>query len=525
MSEEEETAFSEDPRVQYLGEILCRMLKLKTDAWEKFVNVEKNKMLFTTFFEARIRLLFFSVTASSAPTVSPEVSEQKGLVFTYRPVECMQNHRPPQVCLPLLLNKKNHQMWPNIISQDVTQHIENLQSKVTVVRGQYNGKTVLPVPQGCIELIKSGSKDVQDSRNRAMIHAIESMVISWMHMIHKVLRADSADLIVTGLNPGPKAELDYWRSRKTNMQSIHEQLQNPCVQKMMRILEIIDSSYFPSFKALTEAEARAIDLHLQPLRSLLSQLEEDEFSSFHTLIPPVFHLIFLVWTHCSFYRSPARIVALLQELCNLFIRQKVAALASHYCTPKCWDFPSALVFTRFDGFLARVLQLKFQRLEKLVFGGLRGRVYTEQVSRIYAEFLQLCKAIKDQEYNPLDLTSLDFEKDFSSFQERVADFDRQLSSILCLAFQDCSGLESVFKVSNSGETDLVQMKKHTVPLIQLFADELDRCKHLFDSHLEQRNKLHLSKNMPAMTGCLKWAKMLRDRIQIPWNNFQFVLDM
>lgn len=53
----------------------------------------------------------------------------------------------------------------------------------------------------------------------------------------------------------------------------------------------------------------------------------------------------------------------------------------------------------------------------------------------------------------------DFEKDFSSFQERVADFDRQLSSILCLAFQDCSGLESVFKVSSSGETDLVKMKR------------------------------------------------------------------
>lgn len=125
-------------------------------------------------------------------------------------------------------------------------------------------------------------------------------------------------------------------------------------------------------------------------------------------------------------------------------RQKVAAMASHYSTPKCWDFPLALVFTRFDGFLARVLQLKvssasfeviictftfshhlvvfylknndvfqalfstmleFQRLQKLVFGGLRGRVYTEQVSRLHAEFLQLCKAIRDQEYNPLDLTS------------------------------------------------------------------------------------------------------------------------
>ncbi len=83
MSEEEETAFSEDPRVQYLGEILCRMLKLKTDAWEKIVNVEKNEILFTTFFETRIRLLFFSVTASNALTVSTEVSEQKALCLHY----------------------------------------------------------------------------------------------------------------------------------------------------------------------------------------------------------------------------------------------------------------------------------------------------------------------------------------------------------------------------------------------------------------------------------------------------------
>ncbi|XP_051721899.1 dynein axonemal heavy chain 11 [Ctenopharyngodon idella] len=495
-----------------------------------------------------------------------------------------------KVCLPLLSNKKNHQMWPKIISQDVSQHIENLQSKVTVVRGQYYGKTVLPIPaiREWIDQCQEATFTLHDSRNRAMIYAIETMVINWTHMIHKVLRADSAELIVKGLNPGPKAELDFWRSRKTNIQNIHEQLQKPCVQKMMRILEIIDSAYFPSFKALIEAvfdalqEARAIDLHLQPLGSLLSQLEEDEFSYFHKLIPPVFHLIFLVWTHCSFYRSPARIVALLQELCNLLIqqatsylsaeellraetedaleklqtvvgvfrcvretfktyRQKVAALASHYSTPKCWDFPSALAFTRFDGFLARVLQLKalfstmleFKRLEKLVFGGLRGRVYTEQVSRLHTEFLQLCKVIRDQEYNPLDLTSQDFEKDFSSFQENVADFDRRLSSILCLAFQDCSGLESVFKLvavlKPLLDRDII--KENFIPnffkVIELFGEELDRCKHLFDSHLEQkkRNKLQLSKNMPAMTGALKWAKMLRDRIQIPWNNFRFVLEM
>ncbi|KAI7806173.1 dynein axonemal heavy chain 11 [Triplophysa rosa] len=615
MSEEqEEEQFSEDHRVQYVGERLCRMLQVQADAWENFVNLEKNKSLFTMLFETRVRLLFFSSTAANDITVSTEVchlSKHKGVYILKKenvpivPENCRSSllfgalsptfltqlsDTIEKVCLPVLSNKKNHQMWPKTISQDVLKHNENLQSKMSVVRGQLCGKTILPIPaiNDWMERCEVETFTLQDSHSRAGIYAIESMVISWTHMIYKVLRADSAELLEKGKTPGPKAELDFWRARKTNIQSINEQLQNPGVRKMMRILEIIESSYFPSFKASTDdvfkalQEAKAIDLHLQPLRSLLSQLEENEFTSLHALIPQVFHVILLIWTHCSFYRSPARIVVLLQELHNQLIQQansylsaeellraetedileklqtvvnifqfcretfrtyraKVAALSSSCVTHKCWDFPLPLVFTRFDVFLARVLQLKdffstvleFQRLEKLVFGGLRGRVYTEQVSLLHSEFLQLCKVIRDHEYNPLDLTSQDFDKDYKSFQENVADFDRRLSHILHLAFQDCSGLESIFNMVAVLKPllDREIIKENFTPnfskVIQLFEEELDRCKHLLDSHLEQKknNKMRLSKNMPEMTGTLKLAKRLRERVQTPWKNFGFVLNM
>lgn len=39
-------------------------------------------------------------------------------------------------------------------------------------------------------------------------------------------------------------------------------------------------------------------------------------------------------------------------------REKVAVWASLRGTNKFWDFPSALVFSRFDCFTARVLQLE-----------------------------------------------------------------------------------------------------------------------------------------------------------------------
>lgn len=50
-----------------------------------------------------------------------------------------------KVCLPLLSNKDNHHLWPNVISQDVTRHVANLSNKVSVIKGRVYGKTVLPV--------------------------------------------------------------------------------------------------------------------------------------------------------------------------------------------------------------------------------------------------------------------------------------------------------------------------------------------------------------------------------------------
>lgn len=56
------------------------------------------------------------------------------------------------------------------------------------------------------------------------MHAVESLVIHWTHLIHKVLKEDSAELILKGLNPGPSAELHFWTSRRKNIENIYEQV-------------------------------------------------------------------------------------------------------------------------------------------------------------------------------------------------------------------------------------------------------------------------------------------------------------
>ncbi|XP_008293045.1 dynein heavy chain 11, axonemal [Stegastes partitus] len=420
-----------------------------------------------------------------------------------------------------------------------------------------------------------------ENYDRALAHAIETQVINWTNLIQKVLKEDSSDLLKTGCNPGPSAELKFWASRKSNVESIYHQLQSPVVQMMAEMLEMMDSSYHPIIKTLIGnvfnalQEAQDIDLHLQPLHAQLSHLEKKGFPHMDTYIPALFHLLFLIWTKCQSYQRPARIVVLLQELCNLLIEQASTYLSADlllredpeeslqmvrsaikvftcfkdgYQTQRerlanqtkhaLWDFPSALIFSRFNHFFNRMLQLEdlfeimldFQRMEKLEFGGIKGKLHSEQAAKILKEFSKDCQALKQSKNSPLDFNSQGFENEFKDFKMKILDFECRLGSLLCLAFKDCSGLESALKMLTVVGPFLEkrQIRQIFSPnfllLQQHFREELENCKCLFKSQLNQMES-GLTKNMAHTSGALKWAKMLRERIQTPWEKIRLLFDM
>lgn len=45
-------------------------------------------------------------------------------------------------------NDDNHQLWPHVVSSDVSRHVHKLKSNVFVVAGHVKGKTLLPLPAG-----------------------------------------------------------------------------------------------------------------------------------------------------------------------------------------------------------------------------------------------------------------------------------------------------------------------------------------------------------------------------------------
>ena len=89
-----------------------------------------------------------------------------------------------------------------------------------------------------------------ESFDRGLVHAIESVIIDWTHQIRDVLKKDSSQPLLEGLNPTPLVEVEFWKAKAQNLDCIYEQLRDPKVRKMAQLLEKTNSSYFPAFKEI-----------------------------------------------------------------------------------------------------------------------------------------------------------------------------------------------------------------------------------------------------------------------------------
>lgn len=71
------------------------------------------------------------------------------------------------------------------------------------------------------------------------------------------------------------------------------------------------------FSALTEAQD--INIYLKPLRHHFEDYEQAEFDESIPFLAPMMHTCCLTWANSEYYNTPARIIVLLQEMCNMII--------------------------------------------------------------------------------------------------------------------------------------------------------------------------------------------------------------
>ncbi|XP_066468990.1 dynein axonemal heavy chain 9 [Tiliqua scincoides] len=605
--QEQESPWEADPRARLLGERVARSLRVELERWTRCGESAEARLLLRAFLEgdpAR-RLLLVTESAGGRLALAERLSlaaaagrAGKG-VFLLRAAPgqlwCGDLSAAPldqlaalveEVVVPLLANQKNHHSWPHVVSQDVIQHVCSLKSNVFVVVGQVKGKTLLPLPASSErdKYIDFNNEKPIELVDKSIVHAVESAVIEWTHQIQGVLKRESSEPLLQDQDSTPKVELDFWKNRCEDLQCIYSQLKAKKVLTMVELLDRVQSTYFQAFKSVfsdVEAalvEAQDINMHLKPLQRPLEDTENVEFNELKPLLNRVLHVVCLIWISSKYYSTPARIIVLLQEICNLLIQQARNYLnpedllkgeteeslgkvqkafdifnyfkqtfeerrenLNTYCQPgqvaKEWDFPSIMVFARLNNFLERLhvvddllmTALDIEKLEKLEFSGIRGKTFSQQVLSMYEEFQETYKVFSDRTYDCLDVTNMEFEDDVYNFKEKVEDMDQRLGTIFGQAFDDVASVAHAFKLidifGSLMERPLVAAVAYPKCqlLITMFDRDLDDAKLIYSKHIQEEMELGyppVHRNMPAVAGGLRWAQELRERIRIPFGNFR-----
>jgi dynein heavy chain len=470
------------------------------------------------------------------------------------------------VFLPVLSNPQNQAKWGEVPTREIMDKFHNFLSSTTILCGQIKGETKLPMPP----LDLSGGSS--NGKNRVSL--LEGAIITWTKQIRSVLKQDPESQLKQGLHPTPDMEIEFWRNKAANLNSIFEQLQGPEIRRVLRALDQSKSTYCTTFARLCKEvfaarlEANDNTKYLRTLEVWFQALNsEDDFQKTVELFKPMLHIILLIWKNSKHYNTPGRLVVLMREICNSLIVQatkyvsgeqifsmieseeasqavqmlkttlsvcnafkktyeEYKATASAECPANTWKIQNNALFMRLDGFLERchdILDLtqtivQFSKLAKIEIGGTKGKTLTASIKQIYDDFLLAVAQFKVVPYDFMDVGARAFDDDYYEFRCSIKELERRLGAVVSLAFDDCSTVYGKFKLLDSFESLLDrpiiqdELEKKYVGLVQSFGQDLKTVQELF---LHYRDGAPIAWNLPPIAGALTWCRGLVERIQIP----------
>lgn len=474
---------------------------------------------------------------------------------------------------PVMQNPENQIGWTDLVTKDLMEKFNAYVAQVYVMMGLIKGRTMLPLPSA-----KLTSSDQTPDKDKA--HVFEGSIITWTKQIKNVLKLEPEQALKQGNDPGPMTELEFWRNKAENLNSIYEQLQSVEVKNILRFLEGNKSTYINPFSKLQKdvqkarLEANNNYLFLKTLQEPFEKLEggsANDFDLLHELFYPIMHTILLIWKHSKYYNTPPRLVVLIREICNAIINKargfvdgktifglidgkdtgeacNKLQITIDVCTKfkdtyfeykakaeGGWKLTTNALFVRLDSFLERchdILHLtntivQFNKLEKIELGGTKGKTLTESIQQIYKEFEQAVDQFTKVQYDIMDISKKEFDDDFYEFRSKIKELERRLASVITQGFDDYDTIYGRFKLLDNFEgllnRPIIQdelEKKHIV-LLEMYKKDLKEVQSIFLEGKVLVDKSHehapIFLNMPPIAGALTWCKSLRDRIQEPFD--------
>jgi dynein heavy chain len=385
-------------------------------------------------------------------------------------------------------------------------------------------------------------------------------------------------------HPDPLTEVNFWKNKSENLNSICEQLVSEKIKKVLKFLEQNKSTQTSAFSKLqkevqmAKVEANENYKFLQTLYDKFLDLQDDsrDLQNVAELFVPIMHTILLIWTYSSYYNTPARLLVLIREICNAIITQcrksvdgdmifelikndnpgeahAKLALALDTCaqfkdayfeykgkSQNAWKITSNALFVRLDSFQERcqdIMQLtstiqQFIKLDKIEIGNTKGKTMSASIRTILTEFIQARDEFLSIEYDIMDIEKRDFDDDFFKFRQRIKELERRLASVLSQSFDDSDTIIGKFKLLESFEGLLSraiiqdELEKKQISLLELYKNDLKTVAQIFQDGKvlieKQDENGPISLNMPPIAGAINWTSGLYERIREPMERLQLL---
>ncbi|EKX40179.1 hypothetical protein GUITHDRAFT_75827, partial [Guillardia theta CCMP2712] len=473
--------------------------------------------------------------------------------------------------------------WPDVIAKEIQEELQRFMSATYITIGNIAGNTYLPLPYFGTEDIEI-KEEISGYNDKERIHVIENSIVLWTKQIKDVLLLNpEVNVRNNGLN-ATEVELEFWSKQAKKLNSISHQLESSRFDKIMQILEISKSTFFPAFSRLckevktAQEEANDNVLYLRPANKIYSAIMVFFFILLLQRFNVIMHVTLLVWKHSKFYNTQGRLVLLIREICNeIIIRsrrqgihlidnntrymgneiwtsepehaigmvydviescenfkqvyQKFKERSIAECPDNPWRFQNDVLFEKLDNFLERcndVLNLMtnlndFKTLKYLEIGGSKGKTLTSSVYQINSDFEICVLNFQNANIDIFDAESRLFDESYFAFKIRVDELERRLASVIVQAFEDCSTIIGKLKLLQSFGNLLhrdVLQAELQSKHTQLFREYLQDIQQVIEIFNSGKSLSRFHYNSPPHAGAVMWSRGLLERIQEPMLKFR-----
>ena len=216
------------------------------------------------------------------------------------------------IFFPLLTQNVQQPDTSELISKELMEKFHNFLSHFYVALGQTEGKTRLPEPSD--EIFRNDK--INDNEKTQIC---EGAIVMWIDLIRFILKQEPEHDFRNNGNPLPISEINFWKQKSTDLNSILEQIKKKKIADILKFLEKQKSTYHRMFTEIqkdVERAAKESDHNYKYLRCLedsftfldgsSQKAAQADFPDIVDEFVPIFHFIRQIWNENADYAKHLR---------------------------------------------------------------------------------------------------------------------------------------------------------------------------------------------------------------------------